>query len=521
MRRSWRIAIGAAFVALVSFASLVALDRVPAPWWDEGWTLNVARNWVERGWYGQLLNGEPAPPGLPAAFPTVASVALSFNLFGVGIWQGRLAIVMYAFAALALLFALAARLYDRRVAAAAVILTLITAADPALHPIVTGRQVLAEMPMLVFLLIGYLGLWWALQRSWAWLLLAIGAWGLVLQTKVQPLPFWAASLLAPGALALVRRQWRLCALLAGALIGSFAASRAWSDGIELLVRGRTLSSPQLAGLGDVTALVSIPQVRLTLLVLIVQIALPTVLGLVYVAWRWLRRTEPLETRRQLLRLSVWALAASWFGWYALLSRGSPRYAFPAVFFGSIFVAVLLSDLTDRFNFPATVGRLNRALKTRRLDRRALGALLFFGLLAAMLVLNAQWALAYAAQAATGDRPLGDVVDYLNTQAPPGALIETYDSELFVLLDRPYHYPPDQTSVALIRDVTRRNFGLAEIPSAEDRALLNYDPLAADPDYVVVGPPNELWRRLYDPVLAAGAFRRVFANRQYEVYERVR
>jgi hypothetical protein len=93
--------------------------------------------------------------------------------------------------------------------------------------------------------------------------------------------------------------------------------------------------------------------------------------------------------------------------------------------------------------------------------------------------------------------------------------------IFVLLDRPYHFPPDQTDVALIRDVTRRNFGLAEGPSAEDRALLNYDPLAADPDYLVVGPPNELWRRLYDPVLATGAFRRAYANRQYEVYERVR
>jgi hypothetical protein len=375
--------------------------------------------------------------------------------------------------------------------------------------------------MLVFLQLGYLGLWWALQRSWGWLLLAIGAWGLALMTKAQALPFWAASLLAPGALALVRRQWRLFALLASALLGSYAASLAWSGGINLLLRGHTLPNPQLTGLADVTALVLIPQVRLTLLILIAQIGLPTVLGLSYVAWRWLRRTEPLETRQHMMRLSVWTLAASWFGWYALLSRGSLRYAFPAVFFGSIFAAVLLSDLTDRFNFPATVKRLSRALKTRRLDQRALGALLFFALLAAMIVLNAQWAMAYASQAAAGDRPLGDVADYLNTQAPPGALIETYDSELFVLLDRPYHFPPDQTDVALIRDVTRRNFGLAEGPSAEDRALLNYDPLAADPDYLVVGPPNELWRRLYDPVLATGAFRRAYANRQYEVYERVR
>jgi hypothetical protein len=150
-------------------------------------------------------------------------------------------------------------------------------------------------------------------------------------TKAQALPFWAASLLAPGALALVRRQWRLFALLASALLGSYAASRAWSGAIDLLLRGHILPNPQLAGLVDVTALVLIPQVRLTLLILIAQIGLPTVLGWSYVAWRWLRRTEPLVTRQHMMRLSVWTLAASWFGWYALLSRGTLRYAFPAVF----------------------------------------------------------------------------------------------------------------------------------------------------------------------------------------------
>jgi hypothetical protein len=31
--------------------------------------------------------------------------------------------------------------------------------------------------------------------------------------------------------------------------------------------------------------------------------------------------------------------------------------------------------------------------------------------------------------------------FLNTQTPPGALIKRYNSELFVLLDRPYHYHP--------------------------------------------------------------------------------
>jgi hypothetical protein len=58
--------------------------------WDEGYTLSVARNWGELGHYGRLLNGELVPRGLEAAFPLTGSVALSFQLFGVGIYQARL-----------------------------------------------------------------------------------------------------------------------------------------------------------------------------------------------------------------------------------------------------------------------------------------------------------------------------------------------------------------------------------------------------------------------------------------------
>jgi len=44
----------------------------PGMWWDEGWTLSVARNWIERGHYGRLLDGQLAPPGLEAAFRDTA-----------------------------------------------------------------------------------------------------------------------------------------------------------------------------------------------------------------------------------------------------------------------------------------------------------------------------------------------------------------------------------------------------------------------------------------------------------------
>ncbi len=85
----------AAFIGFIVFVSLADLDHVPPLGWDEGWTMAAARSWVERGYVG-----------LSAAVPTVASVALSFRLLGVGVWQGRLAIAVYGFVALARLYAL-------------------------------------------------------------------------------------------------------------------------------------------------------------------------------------------------------------------------------------------------------------------------------------------------------------------------------------------------------------------------------------------------------------------------------
>jgi hypothetical protein len=49
---------------------------------------------------------------------------------------------------------------------------------------------------------------------------------------------------------------------------------------------------------------------------------------------------------------------------------------------------------------------------------------------------------------------------------------------------------------------------------------DYDPLAADPDYLVVGPLGRAWR-LYDRAVAAGDFQPVARFAVYEVLQRVR
>ena len=105
------------FLIVSAFAmGLFELEMTPPLWWDEGWTLCVARQWVETGHYGCLLEGQPAPPILAGHFPVVASVTAGFHLFGVGVWQARLVELFYTFGALGFLYFLTARLYSHDVA---------------------------------------------------------------------------------------------------------------------------------------------------------------------------------------------------------------------------------------------------------------------------------------------------------------------------------------------------------------------------------------------------------------------
>src|ERR1044071_281919 len=145
--------------ALISAVMLllltIRLDSVPPLWWDEGWTLSVARNWVETGRYTRLLAGHFVPPGLEAAPTLTGSVYVAFQLFGVGVIQGRVVGVLYTLATLVVMYLLARRLYDRKIALAMLLILTFTPAYTELIPVYFGRQVLGEMPALCFLLLGH------------------------------------------------------------------------------------------------------------------------------------------------------------------------------------------------------------------------------------------------------------------------------------------------------------------------------------------------------------------------------
>ncbi|MBN1146695.1 MAG: hypothetical protein JXA78_05530 [Anaerolineales bacterium] len=495
----------------------VELPSAPPLWWDEGWTLSAARNWVMQGHYGQINNGELLSPGLSAAFSVVAPIALSFKLFGIGVWQGRLPGVLCAFGAIMLLHYLAVQLYGDKVANGTLFVLFLMMASEPLNPLFIGRQVLGEMPMMFYLLAGHCLLFGAIRGS-AWLVIpAILFWSIAIRTKAQVPAFWFASILLPLLLAVYRRWWKLASLLCVATVGTWLTSRVLVSWVEsAIVAGQTAPGQPVEGALSVLVVVPEPSVRLVALRVTLAYGLPALVGIGRAAWKALRnlRGPEISPGKEVIRWALLGLAGGWLAWYLALGMYWDRYAFPALFVGGVFASALLYDLTKGFNLRAAftqAGGIFRPQKSQRVDRRQLlvgarsFALLLWGLITVVSTVFILFFMYFPLERVSAS----EVASYLNEHTDPGTLIETYESELFMFLDRAYHYPPDQISLELVR---RKDI--------DPTASIDYDPLEADPDYLVVGRYSDEWS-LYNPWLETGAFRLLKVYPSYRIYQRNR
>jgi hypothetical protein len=81
-------------------------------------------------------------------------------------------------------------------------------------------------------------------------------------------------------------------------------------------------------------------------------------------------------------------------------------------------------------------------------------------------------------------------------------------EMIALSNQRFHYPSDEDQMLF-----NRRYFLGK------KVAIGYDPLAAHPDYLLVGPYSRMWG-IYNEVLAAGHFRLLRDFGAYQLYERV-
>jgi hypothetical protein len=141
------ILLGISFVFLITFHP----SANPPLWFDEGWTLSVARNWVETGQYARFLNDTPiSATGMAWNFPVTGPIALSFRIFGIGILQGRLPGILFTLGSVTLIYILARHMYGEKIAALTFLVLIIGFPIPLTY----GRQAIGEPAMMFYLLAG-------------------------------------------------------------------------------------------------------------------------------------------------------------------------------------------------------------------------------------------------------------------------------------------------------------------------------------------------------------------------------
>jgi hypothetical protein len=213
----------------------------------------------------------------------------------------------------------------------------------------------------------------------------------------------------------------------------------------------------------------------------------------------------IETDKIILQTALWGLGASWLVWYAFLSVTYIRYLFPPFFIGCMFVAAYLDELTRGFD----VGLLIHSFSAMLLKREFTFLNLQRFLVLIALIINITAAIKSAQiglSLPNNDPALASA--YLREHIPPGDIVETFESELFFLAPEvKYHFPSDLVSMQAQRKTV-----------LDPQFPIDYNPLGANPDYLVVGPMGHLWP-LYESVLEQGQFQFIADIGDYQIYQK--
>ncbi len=139
--------------ALAIFLIIFHFTDTPKVWVDEGFFTEVARNVAVHGVFG--LQTEPGNffgvSTLSVGYPTIFPIATSFLIFGTGLWQARLPMLIYMFLLVILFYLFTKKRYGFYPAILSVLMLL------SFSPFYgNGRSVLEEVPGLVFLVLGAL-----------------------------------------------------------------------------------------------------------------------------------------------------------------------------------------------------------------------------------------------------------------------------------------------------------------------------------------------------------------------------
>lgn len=502
LERIWLPLIGLAFVFVLAFTNLVDF---PLTWFDEGSHLHVPKTLVRFGVYADYSRDgfRYFGPTIGVGPTVMLPIAAAFKLFGIGLFQARVIMALYLVGAVIVFYGLARLLGGPRLALVATALLVVT---PGLGLVEYGRQVLGEVPGLLFTLAGF----WVWFKAWdsASLrrLTIVGLFfGLAVVTKNQYLLVlaptllfaWLANLyynsapqrvfLVPGILtAMVYAIWQVYVVI---FLGPSTAAENLTILREATSGAALVFSTDLMRRG-IEELLSL-KVYFGLLI-------PTLL---YGGFLALPRNRAGHQWGVLLALAVVNLV-----WYVTASISWLRYAFPALAIASLFVARFMQDLTA--DFQVDLPAFSRALRTREWTLPAATAWRTVWLAwLALMILAPLGKLALDVFRPPDNGPLA-MAQYMREHVPAEAWVETWEPEMGFLTDHDYNFPPPSLLPKAVSYIWQGGQ-----PPSDFYAFAATEP----PPYVLVGEFAR-WVELYPEDELAARYDRVTAIGVYELYE---
>jgi len=487
---------------VVCFLAFYNLENYPPMWFDEGLNLQPPKNLLLYGQYA-LRSSEGFrvfDPALQTGPTVLLPIALIFKLVGIGLFQARLVVVIYALLMLVSLYGVTAAIFDRRTALIAGLLLILVSDHEFLSFTFMSRQVLGEVPALFFLLSGT-WLWfraWEYPR-WRLLLLSGALFGLAVVTKVQfalmipaaAICLWLTDRLWVRKLSLHKVVLPMLAmgflmLLWYGLQSCILGAERFASNVSVLREG---SGIHILSFSPLSALPAIWRLRNSHLLIL------GLLGMIY--------TLSLGGRgwANLVVVFLVLFVLVWLGWYALFSIGWMRYAFVPVALCSIFAAKLIRDVTKML--PGDSETWRAASLTQRVRMILAGVVI---LIISLIVIGSGFSLA-ADVVGVSSNPAKQMAYYLDEHVPTDVVIESWEWELDLWTQHTYHHPATDITNPLTEHVWH---GVPYSPEA-------YDFVSFSPSYLINGPFSK-WTGIYTQDLLEREYPLVVSVGQYDLYK---
>jgi 4-amino-4-deoxy-L-arabinose transferase-like glycosyltransferase len=477
-------------VAAALFLAFWRLDAFPRTWFDEGIHLQAARNLVEDGTYAaRSADGTlDYAPTIGVGPTLLLPVAGALDIGGNDLLAARIVPAAYLLIATILLYLVTRSLFGRL---AAVATTLIIFTMPSLDWIETGRQVLGEVPALVFLLAG--GICAARAKS-RWAVAGAGLLlGLAMVTKGQYVLILPVTLVVLAAIDITRTRHRPAAWHVALFITAAATWVFWFATLLVIIGdGQIIETYRVLrqSSGGALLVFDIDRARAALKVLLGPSSYFLVAPAALVGMLGLRSARG---DRQLALMGIWLFQATWLAWFAFASIGWPRYAFA----GLAINAILMGSLVAQAGAIAAPALRRHA----GWNWRSAGAAAALVAIAALVTLGAARTLAPVTDTSNAE-PL-EFVAVIEATTPANSVIDGWEPELGFLTDRPLQYPPPGTLDRVVRATWLGGQSPDLTPGLTG-------------DYVIIGPFAR-WVGVYRGVEASPEYRLVSTVGPYQLF----